>query len=106
MQSLNSFVLNVKKNRPINVDNVTDLDCHGQVDIVGAGDHCHIGPGPLVRTVDGMAVPLRPEHTAPKHRDGEGMAQILSGAHYSPMARNTHKRCGGYYPKSMSNDGD
>ena len=37
---------------------MVDLDSHGQVDIVSAGHHGHIGPRPLVRTVDGMGVPL------------------------------------------------
>ena len=52
---------------------MVDLDCHGQVDIVGAGDHSHIGPGPLVRTVDGMGVPLR--HTMFLR---EGLVELLT----------------------------
>ena len=39
-------------------EGVVDLDHHGQVDTVGGRHHRHVGPGELVRLVDGVGVPL------------------------------------------------
>ena len=46
---------------------------------VSGGDGCYVVTSELVSLVDGVCVPLSPEHQVREHGDAERMSQVLDG---------------------------
>jgi hypothetical protein len=47
--------------------------------MVSGGDGSDVGASELVSLVDGVCVPLSPEHQVREHGDAERMPQVLGG---------------------------